>query len=215
MGSKWIGADLYCCPVGIKMPRITEETIITSHKRKQYIGFSKRIVPIPNRKAGPALLQKGSIRAASCWDRFPEQRASAMLCAPTGYPPNNPIRYRYSVPLGMCIHRQRGRIKGIDTPLRELVSRIDRSKKGNRDGITVRKHSVTPSAAPANAVLVSKIKISIPTPAVNIDNNFPFICVTSKDSMFVWENSSMKVIYFLHKGVEPWDILFDFSTGLT
>ena len=99
---------------------------------------------MPNRNAGPALLQKESSRSASGFVSCPLRNAAATFCAPTGYPPRNAGISRDSAPSGIPNSRPKGRRTAKELPSRELVSRMDSTKKGNSEGITVRRHSSMP-----------------------------------------------------------------------
>ena len=130
------------------------------------------------------MLQKASSRSASRRGSWPLRKTAVTLWAPTGYPPKKPEISRASVPTGIPHSRPRGRKTGSATPERELVSRIDRTKKGNSDGTTVFRHSSMPSVPPASAVFPSKIRISIPKHAPRpAKSGFRFTFLTSEESM--------------------------------
>ena len=74
----------------------------------------------------------------------PLRNAAATFCAPTGYPPRNAGISRDSAPSGIPNSRPKGRRTAEELPSRELVSRMDSTKKGNSEGITVRRHSSMP-----------------------------------------------------------------------
>ena len=67
----------------------------------------------------------------------------------------------------------------------ELVRRIVRTKKGNKEGTTVRIHNSMPSAAPESAVALSNIRISIPKQGSSILNTVRFTIgsFTSQENM--------------------------------
>jgi hypothetical protein len=112
---------------------------------------------IPNRKAGPALLQKDSILVASDLFSVLFMYALYMAAAPTGYPPIKPSRSNASVPSGILQIRPIGLNARIFVPKSTSFKIAERKRKGNKEGITARKQiSITCSVA-MNAVLVSKI----------------------------------------------------------
>lgn len=119
---------------------------------------------MPKIKAGPALLQNPSIRCASVFVRQPLRYASDTDCAPTGYPPKKPMRSSDSAPVGIPQSFPKGVRKGIFVPVTAFVRRMDSTKKGSNDGITVRMHMSMLSAAPYIAVLLSRISAVIPIP---------------------------------------------------
>lgn len=139
---------------------------------------------MPNKKAGPALLQNASMRCAVCGESCPALYASAIPCAPTGYPPRNPDISSGSAPVGIPHNWPILPKKGSWNPDNVLFSKIDSTKNGNKDGMTVIRQSCTPLCAPARAVFPSKINISIPKQAPRPARSvFCFTALTSKESM--------------------------------
>lgn len=160
---------------------------------------------IPNRNAGPQLLQNASILWASSLCRLPFSAAWLMHWAPTGYPPNRPASRMDSAPSGMWHRRHTGLRTQILLPIKDAVSRIDRKKKGSREGITVRTHKSIPLRAPATAVLVSSISSPIPTAAAmpQIDFLLPSMSTTSEDPMHQRSDPSRSVHKISTKEVLP------------
>lgn len=140
---------------------------------------------MPNRNAGPQLLQKQSSRRASRFDKTPLRCASAIHCAPVGYPPNRPVMKIYSAPFGSRQSRPKGRNSRSLHPATDADSRLDRKKNGNRDGINVPIHRMIPSNAPCRAVLLSRIKASSPVQATRADaiSACLFMSTTSEEPM--------------------------------
>ena len=120
------------------------EVALQCHAEGIHVGQSDMAAAMPNRNAGPALLQKESSRSASGFVSCPLRNAAATFCAPTGYPPRNAGISRDSAPSGIPNSRPKGRRTAKELPSRELVSRMDSTKKGNSEGITVRRHSSMP-----------------------------------------------------------------------
>ena len=120
------------------------EVALQCHAEGIHVGQSDMAAAMPNRNAGPALLQKESSRSASGFVSCPLRNAAATFCAPTGYPPRNAGISRDSAPSGIPNSRPKGRRTVKELPSRELVSRMDSTKKGNSEGITVRRHSSMP-----------------------------------------------------------------------
>lgn len=130
---------------------------------------------MPNKKEGPVLLQNASIRRAVCFVMCPSRYACAALWAPTGYPPKKPTSKIPSVPAGVphsfVSHRSPREIR---LPCSVLTRIFESTKKGNREGITVLRHSCKPSLAPARAVRVSMIRKNMPAAAMDADRSCCF-----------------------------------------
>lgn len=149
-----------------------------------YPGDGNCDATMPKRNAGPALLQKQSIRWACIFDSCPVLYAAATHWAPTGYPPRKPVTKSVSLPSGIRQILPRGRSMLQWIPDRDPVMRMDRIKKGKSEGITVCMHSVIPSCAPCRAVFPSRIKSSIPIAAQIPEIKFLlFKSLTSEESM--------------------------------
>ena len=77
-----------------------------------------------------------------------------------------------------------GRGRDMFPEERESVRIMDRKRKGNREGMTDRRHSMIPFCAPMSAVLLSKIKRSI---QINVEmllrSDFLDIDFTSEECM--------------------------------
>ena len=133
-------------------------------------------VSIPNKKAGPALLQKPSIRRAVALDSLPSRQACAISWAPTGYPAKKPSNSKDSVPAGILHSFPIGRRNEMFCPNRQLLIIPDKIKKGYREGITVRIHSSTPILAELTAVFPSRIMTNIQMAVIKpVSNDFIFI----------------------------------------
>ena len=124
-------------------------------------GFEKREAPIPNIKAGPALLQKESILAAWLFDNAPSLCACAMLFAPMGYPDSNPLNKYISAPLGRFNKYRILLGRGRHLPSKDDDSIAIIIIKGNNDGIITDKQRSTPCFAPSKASLLSNINAKI------------------------------------------------------
>lgn len=120
--------------------------------------------PIPPiKKAGPVLLQKASAREALSLSHFLFRTSSAAVIAPAGYPEISPmIKAGASSPLIPNI-APKGfrRIFPIVSAAPDAVIYDDRTRNGNREGITVDTH--TPSAEETAPAAVSDIMISAGT----------------------------------------------------
>ena len=127
------------------------------HSAQHTVLLSNNMDTIPNINAGPALLQKDSIRWA-CSLRMTELRkAECTVAAPTGYPPKNPKSRRDSAPSGIWQILESGRKRGLLTPPSRLLIIADRKKKGKSEGIMVFKLISTPSWAERMVGSASKI----------------------------------------------------------
>ena len=72
----------------------------------------------------------------------------------------------------------------METPVKEPVISVDKTKKGNKDGINVLIHRSKPSLIPVTAVFPSNIIISIPAEPTRSGIRFSFRNgITSKESM--------------------------------
>ena len=80
----------------------------------------------------------------------------------------------------------------------EDTNRSDKIKKGNRDGITERRHSSIPSVAPASAVFPSKINTRIPIP-MRICFAYPFLC-TENHLTRIYATHIRPIHILLHRG---------------
>lgn len=149
---------------GSSIPVIIAERIWMPHRTHGIHHHENLPAAMPNRKAGPALLQNPSILLALFVESLPSCHAAEIHCAPTGYPPSNPTASKLSAPMGIPQIRPRGRRKTDEPPPMLDVSIMERMKKGRRDGITTLRHKSIPSAAPDKAVWLSIINISIPIP---------------------------------------------------
>ena len=160
---------------------------------------------MPKMKAGPALLQKPSIRRASLAVSCPFCHAWVTHRAPTGYPPINPTNSSGAAPSGILQRRHMGHKNRKLMPKVDSVRTVDRIKKGNRDGITTFRHRSIPSATPAKAVMESRIRITM----VTILHNAGMIrllnltAITSADSMTALENPCTGPHRIFSKGVLP------------
>jgi len=151
---------------------------------KTYPMCGNKAPSIPNKKAGPALLQKPSSREASSLEILPDRKAAAAACAPAGYPPRNPAIRMHSVPLGMEHIFRTGFIKTAEEPRKACVNKFVRRKKGNRDGTTQFRQNVMPRCIPWMAVCPSRISTRIPAAEKNPLHIFFLIrSITSEDSM--------------------------------
>ena len=122
---------------GISAPTQRALTIWIPHNAHGAHHSENRVAAIPNKNAGPQLLQKAKSRRASACVSCPDAKAWLTHWAPTGYPPRKPAIRRDSAPSGIWHSRRIGRKNGIRCPTRDVVSRTEKRKNGNRDGITV------------------------------------------------------------------------------
>ena len=118
--------------------------------------------PIPPiKKAGPVLLQKASAREALSLSHFLFRTSSAAVIAPAGYPEISPtIKAEASSPLIPNIAPKGFRRNfPIASAAPDAVIYDDRTRNGNRDGITVDTHTL--SAEETASAAVFDIIISI------------------------------------------------------
>ena len=78
---------------------------------------------------------------------------------------------------------------------------MDSTKNGNREGIRVLIQMSMPAAAPAIAVLLSRIRMTMHTATTELLMVLRmFNVITSKESMPGLENSAPKIIYIFQRG---------------
>jgi len=182
----------------MKATRIAERIWIPQSCQSIHL-FGKLFIKIPNRKAGPALLENASILSASALDMCPFSHSSDTAFAPTGYPLRMPVRkiptepgeIPMTLPIGLHIGK-------ADTRM-AVVSMLDSTKNGKIDGIMLCKHRSAADCPAIRAVLESRISKSNPRPA-----KIPFmyrlpIQFTSQESMRQMAISSMEKHILLQK----------------
>jgi hypothetical protein len=114
-----------------------------------------------------------------------------------------PTSSKLSAPFGILQNLVIGLNSGIFVPARPLVSKMDSTKKGNSEGITVRTQRSKPSCAPCSAVLLSRIRksIAIDERAIVTMRADRFIGITSKEFMRQQEKQHSFKHRILPKGV--------------
>ena len=152
---------LFC--LGKRLPTVNALAICIAQRYQDILAFVKIVDTIPNINAGPALLQKPSIRLAAVLDSFPEKYAFEMIFAPIGYPPRSPNNKIDSAPVGILQRLLIGCRMRIFFPENVVIIIPESIIKGNNAGMTVFRHSAIPSSAPSITVFVSSIIIAIAT----------------------------------------------------
>ena len=130
----WIPA---CWFWGSIFPTSKADMIWIPHRIHTVHRFEKKTPHIPKMNAGPALLQKPRHRLASAVLICPHFHISYTHFAPTGYPPNSPASSKFSDPVGILQKAVNGFKKEIAQLDSAFVKRIEITKKGKSDGITV------------------------------------------------------------------------------
>lgn len=157
-------------PPGRRVPVITAPKIQTSQIFHPIPESAKLGPNSPKIKAGPQLLQITSILRAASEERCPFSWAKLTHWAPDGYPPRNPSINSSPEPGGILHSLATGSNIRSRKKFRPVLMTKDRYKKGNRAGTTVRRHSCTPSVAPAQAAELSRIRATAAPAGINIFN---------------------------------------------